>query len=354
MLRTHGWLKLCHVLPIWLSLLPLSISAAQTQPSDEKLSISARLASRSLLLSVVSVSDRVIAVGERGHVLYSDDDGETWVQVRVPTHATLTSVYFVDDKLGWAVGHDAVILRTTNGGGQWERVHYAPEFETPLFDISFKDNQNGIAVGAYSLYLVTQDGGTTWQRQTFNILASNTASIDNTVEMGSGTGESDYAFNDYIDEYNVHLNAITQAADKKLYVAAEAGHLLVSEDFGVTWAELPTPYKGSFFGILSLSDTEMLAYGLRGNLFRSTDSGYTWERVIIQSDQMLTDAVYTRSGKIIISGLGGTLFVSDDRGISFRLMQLKHRKGISSLAQTRANKIILVGEFGIAEMEEPL
>lgn len=60
-----------------------------------------------------------MAVGERGHAIYSTDGGVTWQQGAVPVSTTLTSVFFVDEQYGWAVGHGGVILSTSDGGRQW-------------------------------------------------------------------------------------------------------------------------------------------------------------------------------------------------------------------------------------------
>ena len=49
-----------------------------------------------------------------------------------------------------------------------------------------------------------------------------------------------------------HLNRIVGASGSRLYIAAEAGHLYRSDDAGRTWNELPSPYEGSFFGVLPL------------------------------------------------------------------------------------------------------
>ena len=54
----------------------------------------------------------LVAVGQRGHVVYSTDSGASWKQASVPVSSDLTAVFFVDDKQGWAVGHDGVILHT--------------------------------------------------------------------------------------------------------------------------------------------------------------------------------------------------------------------------------------------------
>ncbi len=49
--------------------------------------------------------NRLVAVGERGIVLLSDDAGLNWKQVDVPVSVTLTGVQFVSPMKGWAIGH---------------------------------------------------------------------------------------------------------------------------------------------------------------------------------------------------------------------------------------------------------
>ena len=79
------------------------------------------LATRSLLNGLARAGDRIVAVGQRGHVLYSDDDGKTWQQAAVPLTSDLVAVHFPTLSTGWAVGHDGVILRTTDSGANWTR-----------------------------------------------------------------------------------------------------------------------------------------------------------------------------------------------------------------------------------------
>lgn len=148
---------------ISLMLLPVSVQADDT-------SIMAKLAVQSMLFDGVSKEGLMTAVGERGHVLISSD-GKNWQQITVPTRATLTGVYFHDKQNGWVVGHDAVILRTKDGGQHWQKVYYDPEGETPLFDIWFLNEKRGLAIGAYGHYLVSEDGGASWNTSEMNISA---------------------------------------------------------------------------------------------------------------------------------------------------------------------------------------
>ena len=127
------------------------VAHAQLDPRDSANQPAeiAPLAATSLLLDLAQAGERIVAVGERGHVLLSDDKGATWRQAKsVPTRVMLTAVYFADAEYGWAVGHDETILNTTDGGETWTRSHFAPEAQQPLLDLWFANRISGIAVGA--------------------------------------------------------------------------------------------------------------------------------------------------------------------------------------------------------------
>ncbi|HSD75177.1 MAG TPA: YCF48-related protein [Steroidobacteraceae bacterium] len=298
------------------------------------------LAPRSLLLDAVPAGAHTVVVGERGHVLLSDDQGATWRQAKVPTRALLTAVYFHDAKLGWAVGHDETILRSEDGGETWTRTHAAPEREQPLLDVWFKDADTGYAFGAYGTILASTDGGRSWTQQPFEpkplIEESRTAAAK--------------AGDEFLDEgaaSDSHLNAVARAADGKLYLAAEAGHLFRSDDDGASWLELPSPYKGSFFGVLPLDGATVLAFGLRGHLFRSEDAGATWREIPTSTVAMLTNALRLDSQTVVITGLAGTLLVSRDGGATFELKQQEDRKGIAAALPAGNGRLLVVGEGGV-------
>src|SRR5436305_1593689 len=78
-------------------------TSGSAQPKDvlERPALMSPRAARSVLLAVVRADKRLVAVGEGGIVLLSDDNGNTWRQVPVPVSTTLTNVYFADGKNGW-------------------------------------------------------------------------------------------------------------------------------------------------------------------------------------------------------------------------------------------------------------
>ncbi|MCZ8133105.1 MAG: YCF48-related protein [Steroidobacteraceae bacterium] len=309
----------------------------------------APLAVRSLLLDVQAVpgaNGRLVAVGERGHVLVSTDGGTTWRQSRVPTRATLTGVYFADVRNGWAVGHDEVILRTTDGGATWTRVRYEPDREQPLLDVWFADANVGLAVGAFATIYRTADGGATWEPAEFAPAPVAGAAARATP----GTPDEDLdAMAEDEEVTEPHLNAVAASSTGKLYLAAEAGNLYRSDDAGATWTQLASPYEGSFFGVLPLDGDVVLAFGLRGHLFRSEDAGASWTRLESGSESLLAGGARLADGTIVIVGLAGTVLVSTDGGRTFERRQQPDRRGFAAAAPGRAGAV-LVGESGVREL----
>jgi photosystem II stability/assembly factor-like uncharacterized protein len=293
------------------------------------------LASESLLLDLATAGSRIVAVGERGHVLLSDDQGRTWRQAKsVPTRAMLTAVFFADADHGWAVGHDETILNTMDGGESWIRSHFAPEAQQPLLDLWFANRVSGIAVGAYGAYFTTNDGGRTW------------ASAKFAPASASPSGDAPEAGDDEELAPDFHLNRIIGVGNR-LYIAAEGGQLYRSDDRGANWRALPSPYEGSFFGLLPIRGEGLLAFGLRGKLFKSPDAGQTWHPIETRTTAMLTDGIVINDLRVVISGLAGVLLISGDAGETFRLVQQDDRKGLSALLPGPAGMVVVAGEGGV-------
>ena len=251
------------------------------------------IASQAMILGSAKAGARLVGVGEQGIVLLSDDGGKSVRQARtVPVSSTLTSVSFIDDKRGWAVGHWGVVLFTLDGGETWQLQRVAAEEDRPLFSVHFFDDRHGVAVGLWSLVLTTDDGGKTWATQTL------------TPPRGAKRAD---------------LNLLHLFADKqgKLYAAAERGMVLRSSDQGRTWDYLDTGYKGSFWSGAVLEDGSLLVGGQRGALYRSADGGAQWTRVESGSKSSVT-SVGERPGEVIAVGLDGLVASSADHGQTFK------------------------------------
>ena len=314
----------------------LFLAAFSTAAETSRSSVIAPLAPRSLLLDGTTAGKAIVVVGERGHVLKSIDQGQSWRQISVPTRATLTAVSFIDADHGIAVGHDAVILRSQDGGESWQLVYHAPEGESPLLDVHMRSRNDITAIGAYGLYLDSKDGGVTWEAREFR-----------PVNLKSSELKSEYA-ETFVGDF--HLNHIAASTKGRWYIAAEAGTLYRSDDEGQSWRQLPSPYEGSFFGTLPIGNGEVLAFGLQGRLFYSSDAGEIWQRVETGTQATLTNALVLQNGGIFVSGYSGSLLVSNPGEIDFQTIQLEQRMSVSSSIQLKNSDLLLLGTGGMLRL----
>ena len=238
-----------------------------------------------------------------------------------------------DENTGWAVGHDAVVLRTGDGGETWELVHRAPEAAVPLLDVWFRDSRSGLAVGGFGLVLSTADGGASW-----------------TCRNGCPDGGPEGApllrrpGSDFADDY--HLNAIAPAGPDRLYLAGEAGALYRSDDGGATWRALESPYGGSWFAVLALDRDTVLAAGLRGRLYRSADAGGSWTRIDTGTEATLTALARDGGGRVVAAGLAGAVLEIRGGGRAAAALPPPSRRGAAGAFAAPGGRTILVGEFG--------
>ena len=188
-----------------------------------------------------------------------------------------------------------------------------------MLDVWFADPRRGIAIGAYGLLLSTEDGGKTWR--------------------------------DHLDnDEGAHVNAIAEAPDGALYIAGESGSILRSDDRGLSWQRLPSPYQGSFFGLLAPKDGTVLVFGLRGRLFRSEDRGTSWQRIETGTAATFLTGLVRADGSIVIAGLNGALLSSESGERGFQLQHLSHRRGIAALIELGPDELLAVGDGGLTRI----
>jgi len=316
----------------------LTIPIINAQPLD---AILAPLASKSLLLDITEVSQsKVVVVGERGHILISTD-GVQWQQAQVPVQVTLTAVYFVDENNGWAVGHDATILSSKDGGISWQVQQHLPQVEKPLLDVLFLDKNIGIAIGSYGLFYRTNDGGQHWTIEYHNEFLY----PEDQTYLAELKLQDEEAYLDEQSSILPHFNRVF-ADGRTLYLAGETGLIAKSNDFGAHWKKLDEIYPGSFYDINRTQEGNLLAIGLRGHIFRSLKNGTSWQAVNSQVTALLNNLVLSDDGRVFILGNNGVLLESRDDGATFTKHLQKDGKALIAGVWYK-NKIIAVSDVGI-------
>jgi len=317
------------------------------------------------MLAIARAGDRLVAVGERGIVLLSDDHGANWRQAKVPVSVSLTAVQFVDAQRGWAVGHGGTVLVSTDGGTSWasqldgvqaarialEAVRAAPTNrpgasnsegsgkrldeaerlvadgpDKPFLDLHFSDARNGFIVGAYGLAFRTQDGGQHWQSWI--------------ARLPNPRGK--------------HLYRIG-AAGKRFFIIGEQGLLLRSDDDGETFTAIETPYAGTYFGLHAYADGGLLAFGLRGNAYASADTTRQWAKIDVHTSNTLVDRVLLADGRLLLVDQQGQTFVSASaqRPGSFERSALSFSVPVSSLVQAADGSFVAASLHGVRRVAAP-
>ena len=300
----------------------LAQSQAPAAPATRAAPVAAATLQRLLLVDAARAGARLVAVGDRGAILLSDDEGRTWRGAQAPAAPLLTAVAFSGESVGLAVGHDSVILATRDRGDTWTQAFSAAAEQRPLLDVLLLDAEHAIAVGAYGAYYDSADGGRTWNARK-------------------------------VIPDDKHLNAIVDAGGGRLVILGEAGTILVSPDRGATWTPVASPYKGSFFGGVGANDGSVVAFGLRGRIFRSTDHGATWKPVDNARVAALMGGERLPDGALVIAGAAGTALVSRDDGRSFVPITTGTTRAFSKPIAGGRDEVLLLGEAGVRSVAVP-
>lgn len=313
-----------------------------SQPSPRSL--------QALLTAVerAGASARLVAVGERGTILTSDDDGKTWVQRVSPVSVMLTNLRFADAQRGWAVGHSGVVLATTDGGVTWQRqldgvqlaqrVLKAAEAlsgddgakaqaeakqlvddgaDKPLLDVVIAGDGAVLVVGAYGLALRSTDGGQHWEDWHHR--------IPNTK--------------------GAHLYAARRIGPA-LVLVGEQGSVFRSRDDGHTFDAMPVPYNGSFFGVTEVGQGEVLAFGLRGNAWHSRDGAAPWQAVTLPTAATLTAGAKLQDGSSVLTSQAGNVLRTTDGGATFQPLAIPAPVPFVGLTQAQDGALVLAGVRG--------
>lgn len=275
-----------------------------------------------MVLGAARAGDRIVAVGEHGLIMLSDDGGKHFRQARsVPADSTLTSVVFVDQKRGWAAGHWGVILKTDDGGETWALQRSDTSVDQPLFSISFRDAEHGWAVGLWSIILKTDDGGRTWSTQ----------KLDKSAGVAKG---------------GLNLYSVFPGAGQDVFATGEKGTVLESADNGATWRASLTGYNGTLWTGARADDGVLYVGGLRGHIFRSADNGTTWTPVDVNATGSIT-ALTGYKAAVVGVALDGYVLSNHAGQNGFGTRRLAERDALTAIVMNASGEPVLFSKNGL-------
>lgn len=304
--------------------------------------------------ALATAGSRIVAGGEHGVIIYSNDNGGTWTQAHVPVDVTITGFTFANAQRGWAVGSSGVILATSNGGKDWSlqldgfqadklmmqaakqavadknpsvgtpmAVNRAQHLSargasTPFLCVLAFSPQNVIAFGAYRMTMHSTDGGRTWRDASLNIDDSLSHDLYGAAVVG---------------------NAV--------YVVGETGLVFRSTNGGNDYYAATKAANATLFGVVGTAKGNVVVYGVAGTLARSTDQGQSWTAISMPSTADLTDGILLSSGKLVITGADGAVYVSADDGITYQTAKHNIPMALFAVAQASDGNLVFAGSRGI-------
>ena len=307
---------------------------------------------RILLETVTMAGPRLVAGGEHGVIIVSDDDGAHWRQVATPVDVTIDQIRFADARTGWAVGEFGVVLKTQDGGMTWTKqldgvqaaqlmlssaeqiaaanpddpiaakhVRHAKLFvsdgpDKPFFLVQIFDARHVRIYGAYGMAFETLDGGAHWADWSSHI-----------TDPG------------YLHPYGL----VEQAG--VILIVGEQGMLLSGPENGPIKPLSASPYEGSFFGVLQTPHSGLIAYGLQGSVFDSKDFGATWSQVANSSQSTINCAALTTDGQVLAGDWDGN--VSLVAGAKVVATGTNAGFPIADMVEAPDQSLILVGISGV-------
>jgi photosystem II stability/assembly factor-like uncharacterized protein len=325
--------------------------------------VPSELATKSLIYNIVKTGNRHFATGHFGHILYSDDDGETWTQAEVPVRSSILAIDFPTPEQGWAVGHEGIILHSSDGGKTWVKQYDGLRFgqeglayyqnlldsdtdndlysilvgemefaieqgaDKPFFGVAFLNEKQGYAAGAYGMSVVTFDGGENWEHNMHRF-------------------ENDAYF---------HMFDFSPLPEPgRFFINGEAGLFLVGDTTARKATQVESvPWEGSFFASSNTADNAIIMGGLRGRMFRTADQGQTWSTVEKPPTSAIVDGTLLADGRLVFVGIAGEILLSEDDAHSFSRLPISSGGRIYTVEEGRAGTLLVGGPSGIKQLSLP-
>ncbi len=336
------------------ALLVTHVAGATDLTSLARPAIKVKAPDKAVLIAIANAGNRLVAVGEHGVIIYSDDSGKGWRQASVPVDVTLTAVGFETAQDGWAAGHEGVILHTSDGGTTWQMklngfqvntltmqtaqaavadndpspgtskaILRANHFldggpENPFLSILTTGPNDATVVGAYRIAMKTSDGGQSWTDWSLHVADPVSHNLYDIATVGTD-----------------------------IYIVGEAGSVFRSTDAGATFPQVTTPADSTLFWVVPAGTGGVFVGGVAGLAFLSADSGKAWKSIDLGTQSNLTAADVLSSGSIVVGSEAGGLYVSKDEAKTFSMLPEVLPMEIFALTQAEDGDVVTVGSGGV-------
>lgn len=262
-----------------------------------------------------------IAAGTAGAILRSLDAGRTWTRLDHQLNLTFEALFFEPTSSAILIGgEDGLVGRSTDAGVSWHLTRI--RMQDPVTPITAFHALPGqvIATSALGRFLTSVDKGASWELQ----------------EMGSDAYFTDVAFD----------------PDRRVaLMTSHIGDVCRREAGDDVWerVELGSGDQKKFLSAIRHDPRtkSLLVSGHHGMAARSTDGGSTWQRVATGFDTSMESLAQLADGRYVGFGEGGFICASKDSGRNWRVISPSVNANLREVvAMPRDNVLVASGELG--------
>jgi len=249
------------------------------------------------------------AVGENGTILKTANGGINWNLVDNPSFnmgKILNEISVIDSNIAYVVGAHSTYLKTTNGGENWIVIRNGPWGSGMGFRSVFYINKDtGWAVGDYRV-LLTRDGGISFDSVSLTVMIYNyihTMHFKNyNTGIASCDGECYKTTNGGYNWFNTQVPVPALYPFMKISVVGDYVWLVGngkkvyrSTNYAESWDTVsyipsypPSMIRSSYFVDINTG----WAGGSYGYLYKTTNGGYNWIRENTVGDQRFWGSIW--------------------------------------------------------------
>jgi photosystem II stability/assembly factor-like uncharacterized protein len=231
--------------------------------------------------SEIFIVGRNYANGGNALILKCNNEGDS-IHIKYSSiNPAINGINFLNSTIGFAVGDNGIILKTTNGGDHWFELQ---NVTNENLNTVFFDSQIGFVGGTNGLVMKTTDEGLTW-------------SFIN-------TGITKDIKSIYIKDNNI------------LWIVGKEGLLMKSENQGLSWLSTPIQNEHHLNTITAIDSYITVIFGENifdqtGVMYQSTNSGKTWNIKQLPQTNGINLAIKSSNDKVWAVGNNGTIIKSN-------------------------------------------
>lgn len=276
----------------------------------------------------------VWAVGYDGQhiqrMYHSKDRGKNWSDVEVPSNGfSFKSLSFSDSLNGWAVGGKGLIIRTTDGGKNWEKLKAPTHSE--LHAAHFFNSQVGYIAG----------------REKFGDKVTDEVWGNMEILCTKSSGEEWRIC--YKEKKPSSVFRITTPSESEALIVLDGNRLIRTDNQGATW-HLVDLHGKKVSSVALTRDGALWIVGNNGSFEHSDDRGRTWQHMrtfdVNANNTNWWDVAFNQAGAGIAVGESGLLAATLDSGKTWKMLDSNIRDHLRAV-YLQDNYAIILGEKNI-------